>query len=131
MESRLGTLLASLAVLAAFAGGAMSQDPPPAGKKDRPRARDAGLVVGVLPDTLETAAMDGHLCADVGRRDAEAVGGVRGQRAARGDGNSAPAVGGRALVDRLRVPRGVTPRASAPLRVSAASPVTIPGAQQD
>jgi D-aminopeptidase len=56
--SHFGKLLASLAIVAAFAGGAMSQDPPVAGKKERPRAREAGLVVGVLPPGPHNAITD-------------------------------------------------------------------------
>jgi D-aminopeptidase len=56
VESRPGTLLASLVIVAAFAGAAMSQDPP--AKKERPRAREDGVVVGVLPPGPHNAITD-------------------------------------------------------------------------
>jgi D-aminopeptidase len=45
-------------LLAAVAGGPVSAADPPAEKKDRPRARDVGLVVGVLPPGPHNAITD-------------------------------------------------------------------------
>jgi D-aminopeptidase len=53
----LASLLATL-VAVAFTGAAMAQNPPPGEKNSRPRARDAGLVVGVLPTGPRNAITD-------------------------------------------------------------------------
>jgi D-aminopeptidase len=58
VKNPLSMRLASLIAIVAFAGGAMSQGLQPEQKQERPRARETGLVVGVLPPGPHNAITD-------------------------------------------------------------------------